>query len=243
MSGPSGEPAPASRPSLAENRLLAALPRDERERLLPSTDVVELATDQGLHEAGDSIDWVYFPIDAVVALASRLADGHIIEVCMVGCDGMVGLQAALGTDSFPFRAAVQVPGRARRMAARVVREEAARGGAFKQVLDRYAQALLIQAAQSAACNRLHPIDQRCARWLLMTRDRTQTDRFPLTHESLALKLGARRPTVTTAARLLQQAGFIRYRRGQMTILDRAGLEGAACECYRIVRAEDQRLLG
>jgi CRP-like cAMP-binding protein len=236
-------PAPANPPSLAENRLLAALPRDERERLLPQTDVVELATNQGLHEVGESIEWTYFPLDAVVALASQLADGHLMEVCAVGCDGMVGLPAALGTDSLPFRAVVQIPGRARRMAARVVREESARGGALKRVLDRYAQALLTEVAQAAACNRLHPIDQRCARWLLMTRDRVQADLFPLTHESLALKLGARRPSVTTAARLLQNAGLIRYRRGQMTVLDRPGLERASCECYRIVRTALDRLLG
>lgn len=231
------------RPGTANNRLLAALPREERERLLPLTDVVELAASQGLHEAREPIGWVYFPIDAVAALVTQLADGRVVEVCSVGCDGMVGLPAALGAGSSPFRAAVQVPGRARRMAARVVREEASRGGALKGLLDRYAQALFTQAAQSAACNRLHPVDQRCARWLLMTRDRTQADRFPLTHESLAFKLGATRPTVTTAARLLSQAGFIQYRRGQMTILDRAGLESAACECYRIVEAEYDRLLG
>jgi CRP-like cAMP-binding protein len=156
---------------------------------------------------------------------------------------VVGLPVALGGDSTPFRATVEMKGRARRMAARVVREELARGGALKGVLDRYAQALITQTAQWTACNRLHSVDQRCARWLLLTRDQVQADRFPLTHEKLAQKLGARRPSVTTAARLLQKAGLIRYSRGQITVLDRTGLETVSCECYRIVRAEYDRLLG
>jgi CRP-like cAMP-binding protein len=222
--------------------LLAALPRPERERLLSLTDVVELASGQVLHEAGEPIAWLYFPLTAVVSLVSQLADGHLMEVGTIGSDGVVGLPVALGADSTPFLATVEVRGRARRMAARVVREESTRG-ALKAVLDRYAQALLTQTAQWAACNRLHPIDQRCARWLLLTHDQRQADRFPLTHEMLAQKLGARRPSVTTAARKLQHAGLIRYSRGRITVLDRVGLEAASCDCYRIVRGEYERLLG
>jgi CRP-like cAMP-binding protein len=223
--------------------LLLALTRTEREHLLPLTDVVELTPGQALHEAGEPIPWLYFPLTAIVSLVSHLPDGHLIEVATIGREGVVGLPVALGADSIPFRAAVEVKGRARRMAARVVREETSRGGALKGVLDRYAHAFMTQTAQWAACNRLHSIDQRCARWLLLTHDQVRADRFTLTHEKLALKLGARRPSVTTAARMLQQAGLIRYSRGRISVLDRAGLEAAACDCYRIVRAEYDRLLG
>jgi CRP-like cAMP-binding protein len=233
----------AEEPCADGSRLLAALPPSERERLLPSTDVVELAGGQALHERGEPIQWLYFPVTAVVSVVSQLADGHLVEVYTVGCEGVVGLPVALGGESTPFRATVEVPGLARRIAARVVREETSRGGPLKTLLDRYAQALLTQTAQWAACNRLHPIDQRCARWLLLTHDQVQADRFPLTHEMLAVKLGARRQSVTTAARMLQQAGLIRYSRGRIAVLDRAGLEAASCACYRVVRAEYDRLLG
>jgi len=228
---------------VGENRLLAALPRPERDRLLPSTDLVELAAGQALQEPAEPIEWLYFPLTAVVSMLSQLTHGHLIEVYTVGCEGVLGLPVALGGETTPFRATVEVRGTARRVAARVVREEIARGGALKGLLDRYAQALLTQTAQWAACNRLHPIDQRCARWLLLTHDQVQADQFSLTQQVLAQKLGARRQSVTAAAGMLQQAGLIRYSRGRITVRDRVGLEAASCECYGVVRREYDRLLG
>jgi CRP-like cAMP-binding protein len=233
---------PASSQRPAGNVLLALLPTVDRDRLLAGAEAVDLVAGHTLHAAGEPIAWAYFPDGAVVSVVSVFDDGHGVEVGTIGREGIVGLSLALGGGALPFRVFCQVPGRARRVPAAALRSEVARGGALKALLDRYAQALLIQTAQTAACNRRHPIDQRCARWLLMTHDRVGADRFVLTQEYLAVMLGARRAGVSLAATRLRASGLIRYSRGVITVVDRPGIEAAACACYRLVRAAEDRLL-
>jgi CRP-like cAMP-binding protein len=224
-----------------ENRLLAALPGSAYERLLPALEPVSLSLRQTIYEAEQPIEYVYFVRVGVISMVSVMQDGTIIEVATVGNEGMVGLPVFLGADTIAMHAFVQIPGAAMRMKATALREEVRNGGALAALLQRYTQALLIQIAQGAACNRVHSIEERCARWLLMTHDRVGADEFPLTQKFLSQMLGARRASVNRAARVLQQAGFIRYRRGQITILDREGLESAACECYTVIKREYERL--
>ncbi|HZR01119.1 MAG TPA: Crp/Fnr family transcriptional regulator [Chloroflexota bacterium] len=225
----------------AENRLLAALPAPTRTRLVARSEVVALAVRRTLHEADQPIADVYFPLAGVVSLTTITVAGDVVEVGLVGHEGLVGLPALLDAGSSPFRSMVQVGGRARRIAAPLLREETRRDAAFLGLVHRYAHLLLTQTAQAAACNRLHPVEQRLARWLLMVQDRVGDSRFPLTQEFMAMMLGVRRGSVNIAAGMLQHAGFVAYRRGTLTVLDRAGLESAACECYRLIRAEYERL--
>ena len=185
----------------------------------------------------------HFPTSAVVSLIYTMADGATAEMGLVGKEGMVGITLFLGGDTTPNRAVVRVAGGALRMRAEAIRAEFERGGPFQAALLRYTQALLTQISQTAVCNRLHPIEQRLARWLLMIRDRLPSDAVRITHESLAHVLGVRREGVTLAAHRLQETGLIRYHHGHITILDREGLEAVACECYRVVKDEFDRLLG
>jgi CRP-like cAMP-binding protein len=185
---------------------------------------------------------VYFPIGVVISLVTSMEDGTAVELATVGREGMVGLPVFLGTGSLPIQAFGQIPGEALRVTAEAFRAEIKRNGPLVQVLNRYMQALFIQVAQVAACNRVHLVEQRRARWLLQTHDRVGADQFLLTQEFLAQMLGVRRAGVSVAAGLLQKAGLIRYARGRITILDRPGQESAACECYRVVRREFDRLL-
>jgi CRP-like cAMP-binding protein len=225
-----------------ENRLLAILPREALARLQPHLEPVALAFRERLYAPNEPISQVYFPCSAVFSLILPLEAGTAVEVATVGNEGMLGLPAFLGAGSIPGEAFCQVPGQALRLGAQILRQETAGGGPLHDVLLRYTQGLMNQISQSAACNRAHSIDERCARWLLMTHDRAGSDRFPLTQEFLAQMLGVRRAGVSAAASILQRAGFIRYSRGRMTIADRSGLESAACGCYRIVRDEFERLL-
>ena len=225
-----------------ENRILAILPDADRHRLLPLMERVRLELKHVLYEPNAPVAYVYFPLTGVMSLLTVMDDGSSIEVATVGNEGMVGLPVFLGAGSMPGKALSQIPGDSMRMPAESFRREANAGGALQAILQRYTQGLLNQIAQSAACNRLHPMTERCARWLLMTHDRVGRDEFPLTHEFLSQMLGVRRATVTVATGTLQQAGLIRSRRGSITILDREGLENASCECYRIIREEYDRLL-
>jgi CRP-like cAMP-binding protein len=172
-----------------------------------------------------------------------MRDCAAVEIATVGNEGMVGLEIFLGGEHTPAAAFCQVQGRAARIAADVFRQLARDSSPFTALLLRYTQAVLTQVAQSAACNRVHSIEERCARWLLMTHDRVPGDRFELTQEFLAEMLGTRRPSVSVAASILQRAGFIRYSRGRVEIVDRAGLESAACECYAVIASEYERLIG
>jgi len=224
------------------NRLLDLLPRADGERLRSRLEAVSLSIKHVVYEPDGPISHVYFPTGAVISLVTYLEGGMAVEVATVGREGMVGLPVFLGTESVPIQAFGQVPGDALRITAEAFRAEIKRNGPLVRVLNRYTQALFIQVAQVAACNRVHLVEQRCARWLLQTHDRVGADQFLLTQEFLAQMLGVRRAGVSGAARRLQKEGLIRYVRGRITVLDRKGLESAACECYRVVKREYDRLL-
>ena len=222
-------------PRPSDNQLLAALPRDEYDRLAPRCTILTLATRTVLHEADAPFPFVYFPLTGLASVTTLMADGGMVEVGTIGREGLTGLPAFFGEGTNPLQTIVQVRGDFVRLPIAPFREAAAPGTAFHTLLLRFAQAYYVLAAQSAGCNRLHPIEERCARWLLLTQDRVDTDTFPLSHEFLGYMLGVRRPSVTIAMGMLQQAGLLTYRRGVVTIRDRAGLEGASCECYAIIR--------
>jgi CRP-like cAMP-binding protein len=226
-----------------DNRLLAALPREDLERLRPQLETVDLAFRERVYKPNEPIPHVYFPVSGVCSVVVGMANGAVVEVATIGNEGMVGLPVFLRSGTVPGEAFSQIAGRHCRLSADALLRETDNGGALHDLLQRYTQALINQIAQSAACNRLHPIEQRCARWLLLTHDRVAGDRFPLTQQFLAQMLGVRRAGVSVAASMLQTAGLIRYARGVMTVTDRAGLEDAACECYDVVRRELDRLLG
>jgi CRP-like cAMP-binding protein len=217
------------------NSLLAALPREDYQSLLGELEPVTLASGEVLYEPGERIRHVYFPNDGQVSLLMVVASGKALEVGLVGREGMVGIPLALGAEASPVRALVQGSGSALRMKAGSLREALARCLPLQHELYRYAYAKLVQARQTAACNRFHPVEARLARWLLMTRDRVRSDQFHLTHEFLADTLGIRRVGVTNAATALQRRKLISYRRGNIRILDRKGLKAASCGCYEIVR--------
>ena len=226
-----------------QNRLLEMLPEEYLERLRPHLELVTLDLRQNLYKPNEPIADVYFPISGVCSLVINMDDGAIVEVATVGNEGMVGLPVFLGAGMIPGEAFAQVAGQSFRLSADRLRQEVRNGGPFHDVLHRYTQALLNQISQSAACNRAHSIEQRCARWLLMTHDRVGGDDFLLTQEFLGQMLGVRRASVSEVASALQASGAIRYSRGIITVTDREGLERAACNCYRIVRDEYDRLLG
>jgi len=188
------------------------------------------------------MDHIYFPTTAVVSLIYTMEDGTTAEMGLVGNEGAVGIALFMGGDTTPNQAVVQVAGGAFQMKTTTLLEEFRRGGAFQLALLRYTQTLITQISQTAVCNRLHPIEKRLCRWLLLTRDRVPSDELVMTQEFIAHMLGVRREGVTAAARHLQQAGLIRYARGHITILNRAGLEAVACECYQVVKTELDRLL-
>jgi CRP-like cAMP-binding protein len=241
MEGPASDALAPDRASA--NRLLAALPRAEYLRLLPYLEPVPLPYRQSLYEAHAPIPYVWFLERGVVSLLRVVQEGTLIEIAVIGCEGMVGLPVFLGTGSALVQALVQIPGAGLRMRATVFQREVLAGTPLYDLLRRYSQAYINQVMQGVACNRLHSIAQRCARWLLQTHDRVDSDQFPLTQAFLAQMLGVRRASVGSVASTLQRSGLIRYSRGVITILDRPGLEAAACECYRIIEAEYKRLLG
>jgi CRP-like cAMP-binding protein len=225
-----------------ENAILAGLPRAERARLASVLELVEIARRQMISPRGEPTEYVYFPAGALFSVLSPNGNGRVVEVGALGRASFVGLPVVLEDEAPAFDTIGQVPGRAWRMRADDLRTELARGGELRRRLLRLAQAQLVQSGQTAACNRLHEIDQRTARWLLHCADWVGRERFELTQEFLAYMLGVRRPSVTTAAALMQRAGFITYHRGVIDVLDRAGLEGAGCECYALVRDEYRRLV-
>jgi CRP-like cAMP-binding protein len=219
------------------NRLLAALPRDEYRRLLPKLEPFPLVFGEVIYEPGDLIRHIYFPISGIISLLATVEDRASLEVGIVGREGMVGLPAFMGVKTSRNRAVVQGGGAAMRMKARAFRNECDDGGSLPRLLRRYTHTRLTQIAQGAACNRFHPIDARLARWLLMTRDRMETDEFQLTQEFLSNMLGVRREGVNKAAGALQKQRLISYSPGTLTTLNRAGLEAAACQCYGVITEE------
>jgi CRP-like cAMP-binding protein len=222
------------------NKLLAALPRREYQRLLPGLEEIPLLFEEVIYEAGDSIQDVYFPTSGIVSLLAGVEDRSTLEVGLVGKEGMVGVPIFLGVKTSLNRAVVQGAGSALRMKAKVFRKECDEGGSLPRLLRRYTHSLLTQICQSAVCDRFHPIDARLSRWLLMTRDRMEADKFQLTQEFLSNMLGVRREGVNKAAGTLQQQHLISYSRGTLKILNRAGLEAVACQCYAIIKEEYER---
>ncbi|HEY9744188.1 MAG TPA: Crp/Fnr family transcriptional regulator [Coleofasciculaceae cyanobacterium] len=225
-----------------ENRLLAALPSEVKARLEPNLERVSLPFQDVLYESREVIEYVYFPTNGVVSLLTIVEERTLAEVGLVGNEGMVGLSVFLGIEATPFKAIVQVPGEAMRMKADVFKDLVNPDSPLYSLLLRYTHALMFQISQSAACNPHHSVEERCCRWLLMTRDRVQSDQFPITHEFLSQMLGVRRAGITVVAGMLQKAGLIRYSRGQMTILDCLGLEAVSCQCYRLVKEEEDRCI-
>jgi len=219
------------------NRLLDNLPKKEYARLLPKLKTVSLVLGEALYEPGDVIKYVYFPIDSIISLISEVSGTSLLEVGMVGNEGMAGLSVFMGVRSSLTLALVQGSGTAMRMSSASLRIEATRLGSLHDLLHRYSHSLFTQVSQSSACNRFHLVDARLARWLLMTKDRLGAEEFPLTQEFLSNMLGVRREGVSKAASILQAGKLIRYSRGLITILNRRGLEAKSCPCYRIIKAE------
>lgn len=224
------------------NQLLATLPKNEYQRLLPQLEYVDLPFAEVLYEPGASNRHVYFPNNAIVSLLIKVADHAAIEVGIVGNEGMAGINVFMGVSTARYRAVVQGAGTALRMKAAALRKEASHVGSLHSLLRRYSHSLLTQATQSAACNRFHRVNTRLARWLLMTHDRLGTDEFRVTQEFMSNMLGVRREGVTGAAGILQRDQLISYSRGQVKILNRAGLEAVSCECYRIIKDESDGYL-
>jgi CRP-like cAMP-binding protein len=225
-----------------QNHLLAALPAAEFERLAPYLEPVPMALGQMLYEPGGQLQHAYFPVSAIVSLHYVLESGAAASVASVGNEGVLGVSLFMGGDTTPSSAVVQNGGQAYRLDRRVLKQEFDRTGALQRLLLRYTQALLTQMSQTAVCNRHHSVEQQLCRWLLVTLDRVPSGEFSMTQELVAGMLGVRREGITEAAGRLQGEGFIRYRRGHIAVLDRAGLQTRVCECYGVVKKEFGRLL-
>jgi CRP-like cAMP-binding protein len=230
-------------PAPQGNQLLARVPPEEYQRLLPRLQLVPLAFKHVLYDARSLIDHAYFPNRGVVSALTVMEDGRAIEVATIGDEGMVGLPLLVGARTTANRVIVQVPGEALQMGADVLTEEVSRDSALRRLLVLYHSAFLVQVSQAVACNGLHSVHQRCCRWLLMTQDRAHSDVFPMTHEFLAQMLGVRRSTVSEVLKPFQERGLIRYGRGKFTVLDREGLKAGSCECYRRINEEFERSFG
>jgi len=225
-----------------KNRLLACLPDAEHRRVSPHLEVMPMKLGQVVYEAGDILQYAYFPIDCIVSLLYVMSDGDSAETAMVGNEGIVGISLFMGGEATTGRAVVQSDGHAFRLEASILMQEFKLSGALQHLLLRYTQALLTQTTQTAACNKHHSIPQQLCRWLLLGLDRLPDNKLMMTQGLIANMLGVRREGVTDAAGTLQAAGLINYDRGTMTVLDRPRLELEACECYCVVKREFDRLL-
>lgn len=225
-----------------QNRLLSVLSRDVQLRLLPRMEKVSLSIRQVLYEAHTPVTHVWFPLSGMMSLVITMRDGAAVEVGTIGNEGLVGTQAFLGADKSPAKAFCQVAGQALKMRVDAFKRSLQDHPELHDLVRRYTQTMIDQLCQSTACNHVHSVRQRMCRWLLATQDRVGADEFHLTQEFLAKMLCVRRPSVTVAAGQLQKAGLIRYQRGRIRIVDRAGLEAGSCECYETVRQEFDRLL-
>jgi CRP-like cAMP-binding protein len=234
---------PAQNPQhTIQNRILESLPAEEYERIVPHLEEIRMELGDILSHPDEKIEYVHFPKRGIISVCAVMRDGSQVEVGVVGSEGMCGLPVLFGTDSVPLQSMVQIPDGAVRMKAEAFKLEIAHCPQLRQSLMHYAQAFYIQAAQSAACNRLHPLDGRLARWMLLCQDRMQTDLLPLTHEVMSIMLGVRRAGVSVAANELRKANLINYQRGLIRIVDRSGLEAVTCECYGVVRKAFDRFL-
>jgi len=225
-----------------QNHLLAALPADVQNRLIPHLELVELTFGQVLFEAGDIPRYVYFPIDSIVSLLYRMQNGASAEVSVVGNEGFIGVAVFMGGESTSSEAVVQNPGCAYRLLGQRFKDEFDRHGELQILLLRYTQALITQMTQTAVCNRHHSIDQQLCRWLLLCLDRRPGSQLSMTQELMSKMLGVRREGITAAAGKLQKLGAIEYDRGKISVLDRLVLEKLCCECYAVVRRETDRLM-
>jgi CRP-like cAMP-binding protein len=225
------------------NRLLDALSPATRARLRPHLSPYPLVASDEIHSPGDVAEYAYFPISGLISVVATMNDGAAVEIGVAGREGMFSVSTVLGDDTPFHRAMVQLPGAALRVKTRQLRQEMQADEEMRMMLLRYAQASLSTVAQTAACNRLHMLEARCARWLLTAHDRSDGDTFPMTHEFLSMMLGVRRPGVTIAAQSFHSAGLIVYNHGTMSIVDRKGLEAISCECYRAICDEFDRLMG
>src|SRR5262249_30061986 len=216
-----------------KNRILKLLPAREYRGILSQLKTIELSQGKGLYEAGERIDQVYFPDEATISYLSGTADGETLEVCVIGNEGVVGIPSLLA-DSTAFRAVVQLPGQAYVMRRDVLKNEFKRCEALHRILLHYTNALLIQIAQTAVCNKFHSVEERFCRWLLMAHDRSVADEVRLTQEALSRVLGSRRASVSVTASEFQKKGAIRYSRGVIRILNRKHLETSSCECYETI---------
>lgn len=225
------------------NHILSLLPAGDYGRLAAHFQYVELPLGEVLYQPDMPLSHVYFPLSGTVSLTAPMSDGGEIEIGIVGREGMAGLPVFLGTSFTPFKAMVQVSGGAVRVAAGPFIAEAGPGGELHRLLLRYAQSFFVQAAQTAACNRFHVMEERLAKWLLTTRDRAESNELDLTQEFLSTMLGVRRAGVSEAVCELERRGLVAHGRRRITILDGPGLEAASCECYGVIRREYDRLLG
>ena len=234
----------AKSPSVAEkNFLLSTLVNPEYDRIISKLEPANLRLGQVMHESGDQMEYVYFPTTAIISLLSIMENGATAEIGVVGNDGILGIELFMGGDTSTSRAVVQSAGHSCRMRAKDLKAEFALGGPFQNLLLRYTQALIAQISQTAVCNRLHSVEEQLCRWLLLSHDRLDSDKLIMTHDLISNMLGVRREGVTLAARKLVERKLIKSVRGTMTVLDRPGLENAVCECYDVVNAEYNRLLG
>jgi CRP-like cAMP-binding protein len=224
------------------NRLLAALPEESYQALVPSLEPVLLPLGMALYESGGAQGYVYFPTSSIVSLLYVLEDGSSAEIAVTGCEGLVGIALFMGGETTPSRAVVQSAGHGYRLKAAVLKQKFEAGGALQLLLLRFTQALITQMTQTAVCNRHHAVDQQLCRWLLLSLDRLPANELVMTQELIANMLGVRREGVTEAAGNLQAAGLIEYSRGKITVLDRKKLEARVCECYAVVKKEYDRLL-
>jgi CRP-like cAMP-binding protein len=225
-----------------QNHLLAALPAEVLERLSPHLELIQMPLGQVLYESGGQLQHVYFPTTAIVSLHYVMEDGASAEIAGVGNEGVLRISLFMGGNTTPSLATVQTAGYGYRLKARLMMEEFNRAGPMMRLMLRYTQALITQMSQTAVCNRHHSVEQQLCRWLLLTLDRLPSNELTITQELIARMLGVRREGITEAAGNLQRAGFISYRRGHITVLDRSGLESNACECYNVVKKEFHRLL-
>lgn len=229
-------------PNPHQNYLLNALPLEDYARLVPHLELVAMGLGEVLYEPAARLRHVYFPTTSIISLLYVMEDGASAEIAIVGNEGILGISLFIGGDTTPSRAVVQGAGFGYRLKANLLKEEFGRFGPTMHLLLRYTQALITQMAQTAVCNRHHSVDQQLCRWLLLSLDRLRSNDLSMTQELIANMLGVRREGVTDAAGKLQQAGLIRYHRGKITVLDRRRLEARACECYRVVKNEFDRLL-
>jgi CRP-like cAMP-binding protein len=233
----------ALNPSPRQNHLLASLPGADYKRIERQLELVEMGLGKPLYESGSVLKHVYFPVQGIVSLLYVTKAGSSAELAVIGCEGMVGIALFMGGETTPNRAVIQSDCVAFQLSSAAVKEEFHRGGPSQLVLLKYTQALITQISQTAVCNLHHSVDQQLCRWLLLSLDRLPENELKMTQELIANMLGVRRQGVTEAARALEAAGLIQYKRGHIKVMDRPGLEARCCECYAVVRREYDRLLG